>query len=63
MSNATEAESPEGAGAEPPEASSRRRWLILLVGLVAMTAGCTFQYGMSYWSDSQKITLKALSWG
>ncbi|HXZ64741.1 MAG TPA: MFS transporter [Streptosporangiaceae bacterium] len=25
-----------------------RRWLILLVGLVAMTAGCTFQYGLAY---------------
>src|SRR5215475_1989797 len=26
----------------------RRRWLILVVGLVAMTAGCTFQYGLAY---------------
>jgi sugar phosphate permease len=25
-----------------------RRWLILVVGLVAMTAGCTFQYGLAY---------------
>jgi sugar phosphate permease len=25
-----------------------RRWLILLIGLVAMTAGCTFQYGLAY---------------
>jgi sugar phosphate permease len=24
------------------------RWLILLVGLIAMTAGCTFQYGLAY---------------
>jgi sugar phosphate permease len=24
------------------------RWLILLIGLVAMTAGCTFQYGLAY---------------
>jgi MFS family permease len=27
---------------------SRRRWLILFIGLVAMTAGCTFQYGLAY---------------
>jgi sugar phosphate permease len=27
---------------------SRRRWLILFVGLIAMTAGCTFQYGIAY---------------
>src|ERR1700691_5594999 len=26
----------------------RRRWLILFVGLIAMTAGCTFQYGLAY---------------
>src|SRR5215469_4860466 len=25
-----------------------RRWMILLVGLVALTAGCTFQYGLAY---------------
>jgi len=25
-----------------------RRWLILFVGLLAMTAGCTFQYGLAY---------------
>ncbi|HEY7323539.1 MAG TPA: MFS transporter [Streptosporangiaceae bacterium] len=25
-----------------------RRWIILLTGLVAMTAGCTFQYGLAY---------------
>jgi MFS family permease len=24
------------------------RWIILVVGLVAMTAGCTFQYGIAY---------------
>jgi sugar phosphate permease len=28
--------------------ASRRRWLILIVGLLAMTAGCTFQYGLAY---------------
>lgn len=27
---------------------SANRWLILLVGLVALTAGCTFQYGLAY---------------
>jgi sugar phosphate permease len=29
-------------------ANSGRRWLILLIGLIAMTAGCTFQYGLAY---------------
>jgi sugar phosphate permease len=28
--------------------TSGRRWLILFVGLFAMTAGCTFQYGLAY---------------
>jgi sugar phosphate permease len=28
--------------------AGRRRWLILVVGLIAMTAGCTFQYGLAY---------------
>jgi sugar phosphate permease len=27
---------------------ARHRWVILLIGLVAMTAGCTFQYGLAY---------------
>jgi sugar phosphate permease len=31
--------------AEPPP---RGRWLILFVGLAALTAGCTFQYGLAY---------------
>jgi sugar phosphate permease len=30
------------------EQRAGRRWLILGVGLVAMTAGCTFQYGLAY---------------
>jgi sugar phosphate permease len=30
------------------ELAARRRWLILAIGLVAMTAGCTFQYGLAY---------------
>ena len=33
--------------AVPPERDGRR-WLILFVGLIAMTAGCTFQYGIAY---------------
>ncbi|HEY2507671.1 MAG TPA: MFS transporter [Streptosporangiaceae bacterium] len=31
-----------------PDHRDRRRWLILIVGLLAMTAGCTFQYGLAY---------------
>jgi sugar phosphate permease len=30
------------------EQGAGRRWLILAIGLVAMTAGCTFQYGLAY---------------
>lgn len=30
------------------EPSAGRRWRILLVGLIALTAGCTFQYGLAY---------------
>src|SRR5215469_3715207 len=29
-------------------AAAGHRWIILLTGLVAMTAGCTFQYGLAY---------------
>jgi sugar phosphate permease len=29
-------------------AAASRRWLILVVGLIAMTAGCTYQYGLPY---------------
>jgi sugar phosphate permease len=37
------------AGAESSAGHpGRRRWLILVAGLVAMTAGCTFQYGIAY---------------
>jgi hypothetical protein len=53
MSNEADAlESPPGQPARPPASSpgdaarSQRRWLILFVGLIAMTAGCTFQYGL-----------------
>ena len=42
-----------GAGGERDGSASGqpadgRRWLILLVGLIAITAGCTFQYGLAY---------------
>src|ERR1700733_9798479 len=37
-----------GRDASGPEAAERRRWLILVVGLIAMTAGCTYQYGLAY---------------
>jgi nitrate/nitrite transporter NarK len=42
--------SPDDGGtpaAVPPERDGRR-WRILFVGLIAMTAGCTFQYGIAY---------------
>src|SRR5215469_6129009 len=35
--------------ADPADApAAGHRWIILLIGLVAMTAGCTFQYGLAY---------------
>ncbi len=38
-----------GAGGHPAESTAPgRRWLILLIGLVALTAGCTFQYGLAF---------------
>ncbi|MFC9326193.1 MFS transporter [Kitasatospora sp. NPDC057015] len=33
-------------GGEP--APDRRRWLVLAVGMLAMTAGCAFQFGLPY---------------
>jgi MFS family permease len=42
---------PERSGAVGPvdEASpGGRRWVVLFAGMVAMTAGCTFQYGLAY---------------
>jgi sugar phosphate permease len=36
------------AAAHGERAGARRRWLILFTGLAAMTAGCTFQYGLAY---------------
>src|SRR5246127_4071397 len=37
-----------GASVSSESDASRRRWLILAVGLIALTAGCTFQYGLAY---------------
>jgi sugar phosphate permease len=39
---------PAPAGLAQTEPPPRRRWLILFVGLAALTAGCTFQYGLAY---------------
>ncbi len=39
---------PSVSGASPAGHSDRRRWLVLMIGLIAMTAGCTFQYGIAY---------------
>jgi sugar phosphate permease len=39
---------PTASSGDSKSDSSRRRWLILFVGLIAMTAGCTFQYGLAY---------------
>src|SRR5580704_3681361 len=39
---------PAPAQMPEPGSDSARRWLILLIGLIAMTAGCTFQYGLAY---------------
>ena len=30
------------------ETPGSRRWLVLFIGLIALTAGCTFQYGLAY---------------
>ena len=48
MSGAVGAQDVRGRDASGPEAAERRRWLILVVGLIAMTAGCTYQYGLAY---------------
>jgi hypothetical protein len=36
-----------GTGSEVPSAAPRR-WLVLIAGMIAVTAGCTFQYGLAY---------------
>jgi sugar phosphate permease len=48
MSGAVGEQDVRGRDASGPEAAERRRWLILVVGLIAMTAGCTYQYGLAY---------------
>jgi sugar phosphate permease len=48
MSEAVGEQDVRGRDASGPEAAERRRWLILVVGLIAMTAGCTYQYGLAY---------------
>ena len=40
-----EAADGNGAANGPP---ARRRWLVLFIGLIALTSGCTFQYGLAY---------------
>src|SRR5450432_2537156 len=45
MANLSESPSPS---ALRPTSPGGRRWLILFVGLFALTAGCTFQYGLTY---------------
>jgi sugar phosphate permease len=35
-------------GEAPPGAGAGRRWVVLIAGMIAMTAGCTFQYGLAY---------------
>jgi sugar phosphate permease len=48
MSDTVGAQRVPAQGASDPGATERRRWLILVVGLIAMTAGCTYQYGLAY---------------
>lgn len=37
-----------GAGQQDAADRTARRWLVLFVGLIALPAGCTFQYGLAY---------------
>ena len=37
-----------GAGPAGDAGPGGRRWVVLFAGMVAMTAGCTFQYGLAY---------------
>ncbi len=43
-----DAASPDPASPDAAKPEAGRRWLILLIGLIALTAGCTFQYGLAY---------------
>jgi sugar phosphate permease len=44
----SQADGPVAPDALQPMPRTGRRWLILFVGLFALTAGCTFQYGLAY---------------
>jgi MFS family permease len=44
----SESERPGAAGTAGHAGPDGRRWVVLFAGLVAMTAGCTFQYGLAY---------------
>ena len=37
-----------GGASAGERGGARRRWVILFTGMAAMTAGCTFQYGLAY---------------
>ena len=43
-------ETPRETGTSAPGTvrADRRRWVVLVVGFLARTAGCTFQYGLPY---------------
>src|ERR1035438_3185358 len=38
----------DGTGPAGGAGPGRQRWVVLFAGLFAMTAGCTFQYGLAY---------------
>ncbi len=44
----SESERSGAAGPAGEPAPGGRRWVVLFAGMVAMTAGCTFQYGLAY---------------
>lgn len=37
-----------GAGGVRDHVADHQRWMVLAVGMLAMTAGCTFQFGLAY---------------
>ena len=44
----SKSEGPGSTGPPPDGGPGGQRWVVLFAGLVAMTAGCTFQYGLAY---------------
>jgi MFS family permease len=44
----SQSEYPGAAGLSGNAGPGGRRWVVLVAGLFAMTAGCTFQYGLAY---------------